>query len=103
MGSVASVSLAGRLPRQSLAWFLKGFLTGFRCSGREFIARRGNTGQFYYGTYLNIGDKYHNNIHGDEYPLEVIEATPNGSRFNANTELTMRAREYVNTQVKIMG
>ena len=48
-----------------------------------------NTRYFYDGTYLNIGDKFHSNIHGHQYYLEVIEATPNGSRFDTNTELSM--------------
>ena len=48
-----------------------------------------NTHYFYNGIYLNIGNKFQENVHGHEYRLEVIEATPNGSRFDTNTELTL--------------
>jgi len=48
-----------------------------------------NTRYFYNGIYLNSGDKFNENVHGHPYHLKVIEATPNGSRFNQNTELTM--------------
>lgn len=48
-----------------------------------------NTRYFYNGIILNQGDKYRSNIHGHQYHLEVIEAIPNGSRFDTNTELTI--------------
>ena len=48
-----------------------------------------NTRYFYNGMYLNAGDKFNENVHGHPYYLKVIEATPNGSRFDENTELTL--------------
>ena len=48
-----------------------------------------NTRYFYHGMYLNAGDKFNENVHGHPYYLKVIEAIPNGSRFDENTELTM--------------
>ena len=48
-----------------------------------------NTRHFYDGTYLNAGDKFHENVHGHPYYLEVVEATPNGSRFDTNTDLSI--------------
>jgi AAA15 family ATPase/GTPase len=48
-----------------------------------------NTRYFYDGAYLNIGDKFHRDIHDHEYYLEVIEAIPNGARFDTKTELTL--------------
>jgi len=48
-----------------------------------------NTRYFYHGMYLNTGDKFNENVHGHPYYLKIIEATPNGSRFDANTELTL--------------
>jgi hypothetical protein len=48
-----------------------------------------NTRYFYNGMYLNAGDKFNENVHGHPYYLKIIEATPNGSRFDENTELTL--------------
>jgi len=48
-----------------------------------------NTRYFYHGMYLNAGDKFNENVHGHPYYLTVTEATPNGSRFDENTELTL--------------